>query len=176
MDSDFSFVEIDIRERSSGRDGGIQSESEFSDHDFSFCLLYERIYFLEHRWEISGGHYSSSFHLDEEWFCMNDLETISRICFDERFSRDAFQVYRFGEYLSDRKSTTLVFRAGIISCIPTGSLYWTIAEHMSLARNDSRSQSILYITMKCRFLPQVFRSPVGKRFLKCFELLLLDVR
>lgn len=176
VDSDLAFVEIDIRERARGRDGGVESESEFSDHDLSFGFLDERIYLLEQGREVGGGKDPSSSYLDQERFCMDHFETVPRICFDERFPGDRFQIDRFREYLAYRESTALVLRVRIISRIPTSSLHRTIGEHVSLARHDSWSEPIRDMTMKYRFLSQVFRSPVDEGFLERFELSLLYVR
>jgi hypothetical protein len=86
VDSDFSLMEVDIREGSSSRDSRIQSESELTYHDFSLELYDPVIELRECRREVRRGKYSSLFYHQFERGRMIHREILIRIGFHETLS------------------------------------------------------------------------------------------
>ena len=78
MDSDFSLIEVDIREGSSGRDSSIESHTEFTDHHFSLELHYVVIEFLEFGREVLVRKHSSTLDHELEGSTVLDREILSR--------------------------------------------------------------------------------------------------
>ena len=78
VDSDFSLIEVDIREGSSGRDSSIESHTEFTDHHFSLELHYVVIEFLEFGREVVTRKHSAMLDHELEGSTVLDREVLSR--------------------------------------------------------------------------------------------------
>lgn len=175
MYSYFTFIEVDIGERILAGHSGIESESEFSDHDLALGFHDERVYLLEHRRKISRREDSPFFDSDEERGVVNHLEGIPGIGFYERFSVESFEVYGFGEEFPDGEGSTLVFRFSIVSGIPASSLHRPEVENVPLGRMAVWGQSSVDIGSEFLESVNVLVGVVFEGFLEGLELLFLDI-
>ena len=145
MNSDFTFIEVDIRERMFSVHCRIQSKSEFTNHDFSFCFKNKIINFLKHRWKMIRGENSSFFDLYQKRNTMNYFKSISWVGLYESFSRDRFKIEGLGKYLTDREGSAFVLTHSVVSCVSASSFYFSNGKNMTLRRMANRSQSTIDI-------------------------------
>ncbi len=92
MDSDLAFVEVDIREGSSGRDSPIEPHTEFSYHHDSFVLDDPVVQLRKRSREVLTREYLSVLDDDLKWRTMIHREILSRICFDQTFSVERAEI------------------------------------------------------------------------------------
>ncbi len=131
MNSDFTFIEIDIGEWILAIDGSIEAESELSHHNLTFRFHYEAIDLLKSGWKVGRGKYSSFLDSNQEWGIMNDFKSISWVRFDECLSRYALKIDRLSKYLPDWESSSLVFTVSIVSGISPCSLHFSERKYVS---------------------------------------------
>jgi hypothetical protein len=78
MYSDFSLIEVDIREGSGGGDSRIESHTELTDHHFSLELHYVVIEFLEFGREVVARKHSSTLDHELKGSTVLDREVLPR--------------------------------------------------------------------------------------------------
>lgn len=86
MDSDFSFMKIDISQGSSCRYRRIETESEFTHHHFTFVLHHPVIEFLKSKRVVRRGKYSPILYNQFKWIANFDRKILTRICINQAFS------------------------------------------------------------------------------------------
>ncbi len=88
VDSDFSLIEVDIREGSGGGDSRIESHTELAHHYLSLELHDIVIEFLEFGREVVAQKHSSTLDHELEGGTVLDREILTREWLDQTLTRD----------------------------------------------------------------------------------------
>ena len=134
MNSNLSFVEVDIRKGSGSRNRWIESETELSNHDFSLIFDHPIIEFLECRREVRRGKHSSFFDNELEWLTNIHREILIRKTLDKTITMNTLEIDCLCEDFTNREGSAFIFHSCIISRISPNGLKWSKCEYWSIDR------------------------------------------
>ncbi len=179
MNSDLAFIEVDIREGSSGCDRSIESHSELSYHYFSFILDNPVIELRKRSREVITREHSPILYNELKWGTMIYRKVLSWIGFYETSAIQRIEFDRFSKYLTNRKCTSFVDCLSIVSGVTANLLKSSKSKNITVHRLYSRISSISIVffdqSTHHSFLSQIFICLIGEGRSKCIEFIFLNI-
>ena len=151
MNSNLSLVKIDIRKRGSCRWGRVEPKTKFTHKYFSFELNNPIIELCKCRREVWRGKYSSILDLKSERLDNRNRKILIRKRINKTISINILKINRFCESLTDRKSSSFIFRLRIVSCVTANLLKRSKSKNISVHRLYSSCFCFFCKVIECFF-------------------------